>query len=124
MNAAFLSLLVILPPLKIIQAVFQLLVPVDRPSSSSAKKDALSPNSSENLSLSILVPSESAAEISKANSKAVKSDDAKTDEDFWNLNAVTPPDGDSTNWLMLTGKYDEGSHGVIFKFLRGSLLGM
>ena len=59
-----------------------------------------------------------AAEISKANAKAVKSDDAATDEDFWNFGAVTPPHGEPSAWNLLTGEYDPNTHGPIFSFLR------
>ena len=43
------------------------------------------------VSLSTFSPSVSKSELAAKDAKAIKSDDAATDEDFWNWKAVTPP---------------------------------
>ena len=76
------------------------------------------------LSLSSVQVKEAAAKIAEAHAKSVKSDDAPTDEDFWNWNAATYPDGSSPNdlkWKIVSSRYDKPTHGLIFNFLRSRM---
>ncbi len=112
------------PPLKVVQSAFGLIT-----SKLGGDKKTRSPSeligdtaTATNISLAGGgIKGIQAAEISKSNAKAVKSDDAATDEDFWNWGAVTPPVDDSADpsaFKLLTGVYDPATHGPIFGFLR------
>ncbi len=107
-----------IPSLKIVQAAFNLISSTSSSVKVSSNHVAHS-DSKTTTKVSLAggaVEGIQAAEISKSNTKAVKSDDAATDEDFWNLGAVTPPgeDGqDPSMFNLLTGVYDPNTHGPI-----------
>jgi hypothetical protein len=122
MKPAIKPALLELPPAKVLQAVIPLLVPSGSDVEMHSKLGTTEPSTVPKLSLTTFAPAVAKAEVTEANSKAVKSDDAVTNEAFWNEGAVTPPNGIiPVGWIMVNGLYDDATHGKIFRFIRGRM---
>ena len=116
-------------PLKVLQSALTLLWPL----SLGATNIVASPESlPERLCIAYVEPpAEAEADLRLAQSKATKSDDAKTNDGMWNVNAVTPPlgpvswngtDQSTDDWKVATGKYLPSAHGPLFAALRHLML--
>ena len=118
-----------LPPIKVVQAACELFLGRSSFAASTvevASEVLLSPSAAP-LSLTTFSPRAEKVDLADKDAKAVKSDDAAIDEDFWNRKAVTLP----SEWggrrrelaleswgLVVTGLFLPEVHNPIFNLLR------
>ena len=117
-------------PLKVLQSAVSLLWPQ---SDAVGSPPVVAPQlAQESWNLSYVTPLESdEADLRLAQSKATKSDDAKTNASLWDAKAVAPPSDplpwngiaqSTSGWLVATGVFDPARHGPLFSALRHLML--
>ena len=110
-------------PIKVLQAALSLLWP-----KSSTTSSSVSAPLPTKLRLAVVsLPASAESDLRLAQSKAVKSDDAQTNETLWNTNAAAVPTiirawngvvQTKRSWFIATGTYDPVLHGPLFHGLR------
>ena len=128
-DASLVAKLTQVAPLKVLQSALSLLWPR---SLNSTNIIASTDGVPERLDIAYVTPpADAGADLRLAQSKATKSDDAKTNDGLWNGHAVTPPlgpvswngiDQSTDDWRVATGKYLPSAHGPLFAALRHLML--